>query len=132
MLEILPPLSRKHEKIAKIIVNSAYKVHKALGPGLLEKIYETCLEHELKKTGLNIKKQVNIPVYYDGIQFEEGLRLDILVEDMVIIEIKAVNLVNPVWEAQILSYLKLLDLKLGFLINFNVPIIKQGIKRYRL
>jgi len=76
-----------------------------------------------------VKRQVNIPVFYDGINFDEGLRIDLLVEDLVICEIKAVDLVNPVWKAQVLSHLKLADLRLGFIINFNVPLIKQGIKR---
>ena len=123
------PLSEKEERIAKIIVNSAFKVHKKLGPGLLEKVYEVCLAHELRKAGLTVRRQVDIPIVYDGITFDEGLRLDILVEETVICEIKAVDMVNPVWEAQILSHLKLTNRRLGFLINFNVPLIKQGIKR---
>ena len=122
-------LSEKEERIAKIIVNSAFKVHNKLGPGLLEKVYEVCLAHELRKAGLTVRRQVNIPIIYDGITFDEGLRLDILVEETVICEIKAVDMVNPVWEAQILSHLKLTNRRLGFLINFNVPLIKQGIKR---
>ena len=123
--------TEKEEIIGKAIVNAAFKVHKALGPGLLERIYEVCVEYELKKAGFNVKRQVKIPIIYDGIEFDEGLRLDLLVEDLVIAELKAVNIVNPVWEAQIISHLKLTDLKLGYLINFNVPLIKQGIRRYR-
>src|SRR5690606_16848586 len=96
---------------------------------LLEKVYEACLAYELNKAGFSVKRQVNIPVFYDGINFDEGLRIDLLVEDLVICEIKAVDLVNPVWKAQVLSHLKLADLMLGFIINFNVPLIKQGIKR---
>lgn len=122
-------LSDEEEYIAKEIVNAAFKVHKALGPGLLEKVYEACLTHELVKTGLSVKRQVSLPIIYDGITFDEGLRLDLLVEDLVICEIKAVDLVNPVWKAQVLSHLRLTDLRLGFLINFNVPLIKQGINR---
>ena len=127
--KIFKPLSEKEEQIAKIIVNSAFKVHNELGPGLLEKVYEVCLAYELRKAGLNVRRQVDIPIVYDGITFDEGLRLDILVEETVICEIKAVDMVNPVWEAQILSHLKLTNRRLGFLINFNVPLIKQGIKR---
>jgi GxxExxY protein len=125
-------LSEKHEEIARMIVNSAYIVHKTVGPGLLEKIYEVCLVHELKKAGLKVDRQVDMPIVYDGIIFEEGLRLDMLVEDLVIIELKAVDQIISVWEAQIISYLRLMNLHLGFLINFNVPIIKQGIHRYRV
>ena len=126
------PLSIEEERIGKLVVNGAFKVHKALGPGLLEKIYEIALEHELKKCGLQVTKQFDIPIVYDGITFEEGFRLDILVEDLVICEIKAVDQVNPVWQAQVLSHLKLTGKRLGFLINFNVPLIKQGIKRFVL
>ncbi|MFN3694318.1 MAG: GxxExxY protein [Ignavibacterium sp.] len=116
--------------MGKIILESAFKVHKALGPGLLEKVYEVCLTHEIIKSGLNVKRQVDIPITYDGLTFDEGLRLDLLIEDKVICELKAVDQVNPVWEAQILSHLKLTGLRLGYLINFNVPLIKQGIKRF--
>ena len=126
------PLSNKEESIGRKIVNAAYLVHKAIGPGLLEKIYETCLCLELNKSGLACKRQVDIPIIYDGIIFEEGLRLDVLVEDIVICELKAVDQVNPVWEAQILSQLKLTGKRLGYLINFNVPLIKDGIKRFVL
>ena len=123
-------LSERTEEIGKIIVNSAFKVHKQLGPGLLEKVYEICLAHEISKAGLDVKRQVDIPIVYDGIEFSEGLRLDLLVENSIIIEIKAVEQMNPVWEAQIISQLKLLDKDLGFLINFNVPLIKSGIRRF--
>lgn len=123
-------LSEKTEEIGKIIVNSAFKVHKQLGPGLLERVYEVCLAHEITKTGLDVKRQVDIPIFYDGIEFSEGLRLDLLIEDSIIIEIKAVEQINPVWEAQIISQLKLLNKDLGFLINFNVPLIKSGIRRF--
>jgi GxxExxY protein len=122
-------ISEQEEVIGKAIVNAAYKVHKELGPGLLEKVYEVCIAHELRKTRLLVSRQVDIPIQYDGIVFDEGLRLDILVEQKVIVEIKAVDQVNPVWQAQILSHLRLTGLRLGYLVNFNVPIIKQGIKR---
>ena len=121
--------TEQEETIGKDIVNACFKIHKTLGSGLLEKVYEVCLSHELRKLGYKVDRQINIPISYDGIEFEEGLRLDILVEDCVIIELKAVELVNPVWEAQIISHLKLTNRNLGFLINFNVPLIKSGIRR---
>ena len=123
-------ITARTEEIAKIIVNSAYKVHKELGPGLLERVYEVCLAHEISKVGLDVKRQIDIPIVYDGIEFSEGLRLDLLVEDCIIVEIKAVETINPVWQAQIISHLKLLNKEIGFLINFNVPLIKSGIKRF--
>ncbi len=118
------------EKLARQIVDSAYTVHYNLGPGLLEKVYEICFCHELSKRGLNYKRQVDVPIVYDHLIFEEGLRLDVIVEDCIICELKAVETINPVWDAQILSHLKLTGKKLGFLINFNVPKIKDGIKRF--
>jgi GxxExxY protein len=119
------------EDIGRAIVNAAYQIHSRIGPGLLERVYEVCLAHELRKCGMDVKRQVEIPIVYDGIKFDEGLRLDLLIEDKVIIEIKSVEKVNPVWEAQIISHLKLTGVSLGFLINFNVPLIKYGIKRFR-
>jgi GxxExxY protein len=121
--------SERKEVIVAEIVDAAYTVHKALGPGLLEKIYEVCFCHELTKRDISYQRQVVVPVEYDGIIFDEGLRLDVLVEDVIICEIKAVDKMNPVWEAQLLSYLKLTGKRIGFLINFNIPIIKNGIKR---
>jgi GxxExxY protein len=85
------------EYLGKIIVDSAFKVHKELGPGLLEKVYEACLEHELKKAGLKVQRQLEIPITYDGLEFDEGFRLDMLVSDRVIIELKAVDTINPLW-----------------------------------
>ena len=123
-------ITERTEVIAKIVVNSAFKVHKELGPGLLERVYEVCLAHEISKAGLDVKRQIDIPIVYDEIEFSEGLRLDLLVENSIIIEVKAVELVNPVWDAQIISHLKLLNKELGFLINFNVPLIKNGIRRF--
>ncbi len=123
-------VDQETENIAKLIVDSAYKVHSSLGPGLLEKVYEVCFCHELAKHGLEFKRQLDIPIVYDNIQFKEGLRLDVLVEDQIICELKALENVNTVWEAQILSHLKLTGNRLGFLINFNVPRIKDGIRRF--
>lgn len=124
------PISTELEEIGKKIVDAAYTVHKNLGPGLLEKVYEICFCHELGKRGLSYKRQIDIPIVYDGLTFNEGLRLDVLVEDKVICELKAIETVNPVWEAQVLSHLRLLNKRLGFLINFNVVNIGSGIKRF--
>lgn len=122
----------EEERIAKLIVNAAYQVHKKVGPGLLEKVYEVCFCHELKKAGLDFERQIPVPINYDGIEFDEGFRLDVLVEEQVICELKSVIEVHPVYQAQVLSHMKLMDINLGFLINFNVPLIKNGIKRYRI
>ena len=122
-------LSAAEEKTGKLIVNAAYVVHKTLGPGLLEKVYEVCFCHVLSKDGCDIKRQLDIPIVFDDIVFSEGLRLDVLVNDLVICELKALETVNPVWQAQLLSHLKLTGKRLGYLINFNVPLIKDGIKR---
>lgn len=126
------PLSNKEEELAKKVVDSAYTIHKELGPGLLEKVYEVCFCHELSKRGIEFKRQIPVPIIYDGVEFNEGLRLDVLIEDTIICELKAIDKINPVWEAQILSHLKLTNKRLGFLINFNVTLIKKGIKRYVL
>lgn len=104
-------------------------MHKQLGPGLLENIYETCFCHELRKIGLMAMQQVSVPVVYDSMKLDAAFRLDVLVADLVICELKAVDAMNPVYEAQLLSYLKLSGKRLGYLINFNVSIIKHGIKR---
>ena len=124
------PIPSDLEIIGKKIVDSAYSVHKNLGPGLLEKIYEVCFCHELSKRGLSYQRQKDIKIIYDDIIFDEGLRLDVLVEEEIICELKAVDIVNPVWEAQILSHLKLTNKRLGYLINFNVVNIGSGIKRF--
>ena len=123
-------LSKREEEIGKGIVDSAYTVHKKLGPGLLESVYETCFCHELSKRGLNYKRQVPVPIIYDGLEIGEGFRLDVLVEDLVICEFKAVIEMNPIYKAQLLSHMNLLKKRLGFLINFNVVLIKNGIKRF--
>ena len=124
------PLSDEEEQIGKAVVNAAYIVHKELGPGLLEKVYEVCFCHVLSKYGYFVQRQLDIPIVFEEIVFEEGLRLDVMVNKLVICELKAIETVNPVWEAQILSHLKLTGKRLGYLINFNVPLIKDGIKRF--
>jgi GxxExxY protein len=108
-------LSDKEEALGKAVVNAAYKVHTELGPGLLEKVYESCMAHVLTQDGLFIQRQVDIPIVFDGLIFNEGLRLDLLVEELVICELKAVDIINPVWEAQVLSHLKLTGKRLGYL-----------------
>ncbi len=122
-------ISQEEERIGKEIVNAAFLVHKELGPGLLEKVYEVCFCHILIQNGFDVRRQIDIPIIFDGLIFEEGLRLDVMVNNLVICELKALENVNPVWEAQILSHLKLTGKRLGYLINFNVPLIKNGIKR---
>ena len=124
-----PPLSPDTERIAKEIVDAAFKVHSALGPGLIESVYEACVCHELKKRGVPFKTQVSFPIVYDGLRLDSGLRLDLLVDESIVVELKAVDQMHSVYEAQLLSYLKLTGHRLGFLINFNVPRIKDGIKR---
>ena len=123
------PISDEEERIAKAIVGAAYTVHSTLGPGLLENVYEVCFCHELTKQGLSFRRQIVVPIIYDGIRFDEGLRLDVLIEELVICELKAVETMHPVFLAQLLTQLKLTGKRLGFLINFNVPLIKHGIKR---
>lgn len=123
------PLSPEDERIAKLIVDSAFTVHKTLGAGLLESVYETCLCHELEKRGLKYKRQVIVPLVYDGIKFSEGFRLDVLVEERIICELKSVEKKENVHLSQVLTYLKLTGNRLGFLINFNVSLIKNGIRR---
>jgi len=116
-------------EIAKIIVDAAYHIHVKLGPGLLESVYETVLAYELKKRGLNVVRQQPIPVVYDELQFDEGFRADLIVNDLVIIELKSVEKVHPVHKKQLLTYLRLADRHLGLLINFGEERIKDGITR---
>jgi len=122
----------EEDRIGTEIVDAAYSVHKELGPGLLEKVYETCMEYELIKRGFEVKRQVNLPIEYDGIVFNEALKLDLLINDKVIVELKSVETFNKLWEAQILSHLRLTQLNLGYLINFNSELIKHGIKRFKI
>ena len=123
------PIPTETEEVATEIVDAAFSVHGALGPGLLESIYETCLAYELEQRGWQVARQVSVPIRYRGVKLDGGLRLDLLVEDRVIVEVKAVERMNLVFAAQVLSYLRLTGLRLGFLINFTVPLIKDGIKR---
>lgn len=126
------PISAEIDHIARSVVNGVFRVHDSLGPGLLESVYETCLDHELRKRGHEVRRQVVVPVVYDDLRMAEGFRLDLMVDDRVIVEIKSVEHMLPVFEAQILTYLKLPRLRLGFLVNFNVAQIKDGIRRLAL
>lgn len=116
-------------ELAKQIVDAAYRVHTCLGPGLLESVYETALAHELEKRSLRVVRQQPVPVEYRGTRIEIGFRADLIVEDQVIVEIKSVEALAPVHKKQLLTYLRLADMRLGLLINFNVELIKDGIKR---
>lgn len=111
------------------VINAAINVHKELGPGLIESVYETCLFYELNKNGISVEKQVKLPILYDGVKLDAELRLDIWIERSLIVEVKAVETILPVHHAQLLTYLKLTKNRLGLLINFNVPLLKNGIKR---
>lgn len=122
-------LIEHRELIGKQIVDIAFHIHKALGPGLLESFYETCFCYELTKRQIPFIAQKKVPIFYDEIEFAEGLRLDLLIDDLIIVELKAQENYHPVWEAQLLSYLKLSEKHLGYIINFAVPLIKDGIKR---
>jgi len=122
-------MPEQEERVGKRIIAEAMKVHSALGCGLLESAYEVCLAYELEKNGLDVKRQVALPVVYDGLKLDAGYRLDLLVGDCVIVELKAVEKLAPIHTAQLLSYLKLSGCKLGFLLNFNVIHMRDGIKR---
>jgi GxxExxY protein len=122
------PLSPEHDSVAHDIVDSALAVHRALGPGLLESVYERCLAYELHVRGFKVEQQVNRPVVYREVRLEAGFRIDILVNDVVVIELKTVDRLLPIHEAQLLTYLKLSGKRLGLLLNFNVPLIKDGIR----
>jgi len=122
-------VSSATDRLAREVVDSAFKVHLALGPGLLESVYEICLAHELSKRRLKFQTQVAFPIVYDGVRLDAGLRVDFLIEDQLVLELKAVEIMLSLFEAQLLTYLKLTGKRLGLLINFNVPKIKDGIKR---
>ena len=122
-------ISESLNRVSGQIIDAAFAVHSALGPGLLEHVYEACLEHELTKRGLRVARQLELPVIYDGLRLEVGFRIDMLVEGSVVVELKAVEIILPVHTAQMLTYLRLSGHRLGLLINFNVPAIKQGIHR---
>lgn len=120
------PIHSTIETSGARLLDAAFDVHRKLGPGLLESVYETCICHELSKLGVPFQRQLVLPIKYDDIQLDGGLRLDVVVDSSVIAEIKAVETILPVHEAQLLTYLKLTGMRLGFLINFNVPLLKNG------
>ena len=117
------------ERVATAVVDSAYTVHVALGPGLLESVYVACLAHELSLRGFRVRREVPVPLAYKGLQFDSGFRIDLLVEDAIVVEAKSVLDMQPVFKSQLLTHLKLADKRLGFLINFNTKFIKDGITR---
>jgi GxxExxY protein len=122
-------LSQEEELIAASIVDAAIKVHAALGPGLLESVYETCLAHELEERGHRVNRQVVLPIHYDTLTLDAGLRLDLVVDGLAVLELKSVEHLLPVHHAQLLTYLRLSGLRLGFLLNFNVSLMKDGVTR---
>jgi GxxExxY protein len=123
------PVPPHVEQVGKAVLDAAYKVHTALGPGLLESVYEICTAFELTESGLSAPIQVALPVVYRDVKMDAGLRPDMIVNDCVIVEFKSVETMNPVFDAQLITYLKLTGIRLGFLINFNVVHLKDGIKR---
>ena len=118
--------------VARAVVDASFAVHRTLGPGLLESVYERCAVHELGKRGLPVASQVTLPIVYDGTRLGAALRMDLVVADCVVVELKAIEALAPVHTAQMLTYLKLSGLRLGLLINFNVPVIRDGIRRVAL
>ena len=118
------------EAIGRQVLDSAIKVHRALGPGLLESAYEHCLAHELSSRGVTVRRQVGLPIEYEGLRLDAGYRLDLVVGDAVIVEVKAVEAISRLYEAQLLTYLKLSGLRLGYLMNFNAIQLKQGLRRF--
>jgi len=129
IMKCFEPLPPEVEKVATATVDAAYKIHKALGPGLIESVYELCLAHELRKRNFEVRTQLDLPIRYDDITIDAGLRPDMLIANVLLVEVKAVERMHPVYQAQVLTYLKLMNRRLGLLINFNVPVISQGIKR---
>jgi GxxExxY protein len=125
-------MDEETERAAAEVVGAAYRVHKALGPGLLESVYERCLCHELSKRSVAFNSQLSMPVRYDGIVIESGLRVDLLVANRVVVELKAAERDNPLFASQLLTYLRLSGLRLGLLVNFNVVSIRHGIRRLSL
>ncbi len=123
------PLSERERWLAQEIVNIAFSIHKALGPGLLESIYQKCFCYDLSKRNIPYSSQQLITIIYDNLPIGDGLRLDLLVDDLIIVELKAQENYHPVWEAQLLSYMKSTGKRLGYIINFHVPLMKEGIKR---
>jgi GxxExxY protein len=116
-------------EISKIVIDASIKIHRKLGPGLLERVYQECLFYELKKTNLKVERQVKLPIVYEDVILSYGYRIDLLIEDKLVVELKASEYLHSLYSAQTLTYMKLINAKLGLLINFNVPLLKDGIKR---
>ncbi|MDQ3006898.1 MAG: GxxExxY protein [Chloroflexota bacterium] len=127
---IFQPIPADVERLGKIALNAAFKVHTTLGPGLLESVYQVAMKHVIEKSGVAVKTDVKLPIMFEGIKLESGLHLDMLVEKCVIVELFSVEKMNPLYQKQLLTYLRLSRLRLGFQINFNVPYLKDGIKRF--
>jgi GxxExxY protein len=126
---VFQPVPADVERIGKLILNAAYKVHTTLGPGLLEAVYQTAMKHVLEKSSITVKTDVKLPILFEGAKLDSGLQLDMLVEKCVIVELKSVERMSLLYEKQVTTYLRLSHLRLGFLINFNVTYLKDGIKR---
>jgi len=131
-IKLIEPIPASVEEAVTRFLDAAFNVHRELGPGLLESVYEACVCHELTLMGVPFQWQVSVPVSYRSIQIESGLRLDLLVADEVVVELKSIDALLPIHEAQLLTYLKITQKRVGILVNFNVPLLKQGIKRIAL
>ena len=127
--KIYQPIPAETERIGKLVLDAAYKVHTVLGPGLLESVYQTAMKYVLQTSGVSVETEVKLPIMFEEVKLESALRIDTLVEKCVIAELKSVEKMNPVYDAQLITYLRLSNVRLGFLINFNVPHLKDGIKR---
>jgi GxxExxY protein len=123
------PLTEREQWLADQVIDIAFTIHKTLGPGLLESVYERCFCHELESRNISYTKQQSVEIIYNDLVIADGLRIDILVGDLIILELKAHEESHPVWQAQLLSYLKLTNKRLGYILNFHVPLMKNGIKR---
>ncbi len=126
---VFQPIPADVERIGKVVLNGAFKVHTTLGPGLLESVYQIALKHVLENSGVVVKTDVKLPIMFEGMKLESGLHLDMLIEKCVIVELKSVEKMNLLYQKQLITYLRLSRVRLGFLINFNVPYLKDGIKR---
>ena len=127
---VFQPIPADVERLGKIALNAAFKVHTTLGPGLLESVYQVAMKHVIEKSGVAVKTDVKLPIMFEGIKLESGLHLDMLIEKCVIVELFSVEKMNPLYQKQLLTYLRLSRLRLGFQINFNVPYLKDWIKRF--
>jgi GxxExxY protein len=127
---VTTPIPEQTELVARGVVDAGFKIHTQLGPGLLESTYEHCLAFEIERRGLVVQRQVPLPVVYESVHLEVGYRIDLLVDDKVVVEVKSVDAIAPIHQAQLLTYLKLSGRKVGFLMNFNVPLFKDGLRRF--